>query len=66
MKALEANNDLLAYTVSKEEGAIYDEKKHLHGDFNRRTLVMQMKIRWGINIKFKQVRCHCFWSNMRY
>ncbi|EED92450.1 predicted protein [Thalassiosira pseudonana CCMP1335] len=62
VKALEANNDLLAYTVSKEEGAIYDEKKHLHGDFNRRTLVMQMKIRWGINIKFKQVILDYYWS----
>jgi len=59
--ALEANNDILAYTVSKEEGAYYD-RRHLHADFNSRTLVNQIHMRWGKTVRFRQVILDYFWS----
>jgi len=59
--ALEANNDILAYTVSIEEGAFYDQR-HLHANFNRSTLVSQMHKRWGDTVRFRQVILDYFWS----
>ena len=59
--ALEANNDILAYTVSVEEGSYYDQR-HLNADFNSRTLVNQMHHRWGKSIRFRQVILDYFWS----
>jgi len=59
--ALEANNDILAYTVSIEEGAFYDQR-HLHANFNRSTLISQMHKRWGDTVRFRQVILDYFWS----
>lgn len=59
--ALEANNDILAYTVSKEEGSWYGAR-HLRADFNSRTLVPQMHARWGEGVRFRQVVLDYFWS----
>ena len=59
--ALEADNDILAYTVSKAEGSYY-EQRHLNANFNTRTLVDQMHKRWGTTVKFKQVILDYFWS----
>ena len=61
IKALEANNDMLAYTVSKEEGGPYEPKRHLNADFSSRTFLEQIKKQWGVGyghkpINFKQVR----------
>ena len=69
IKALEANNDMLAYTVSKEQGGPYEPKRHLNADFNSRTFLEQMKKQWGAGygrkpIKFKQVRWNFFaWNH---
>ena len=58
--ALEASNEILAYTVSKEQAGPYELKRHLHADFCSRTFLDQMKRLWGVGlgrqtIKFKQV-----------
>jgi hypothetical protein len=69
IKALEANNDMLTYTVSKEQGGPYEPKRHLNADFNSRTFLEQMKKQWGAGygrkpIKFKQVRWNHFpWNH---
>ena len=59
--ALEADNDILAYTVSNAEGTYY-EQRHLNANFNSRTLVDQMHKRWGKTVKFRQVILDYFWS----
>ena len=59
--ALEADNDILAYTVSKAEGSYY-EQRHLNANFNGRALVDQMHKRWGKTVKFRQVILDYFWS----
>lgn len=61
IKALEASNEMLAYTVSKEKGGPYEMKRHLDADFNSRTFIKEMTSQWGVGygqevIKFKQVR----------
>ena len=61
MVALEANNDILAYTISMEQGAYYDQR-HLCANFNNRTLIQQMHRRWGKTVKFRQVILDYFWS----
>lgn len=69
IKALEANNDMLAYAVSKEQGGPYEPKRHLNADFNSRTFLEQMKNQWGAGygrkpIMFKQVRRNHFpWNH---
>lgn len=52
--ALEANNDMLAYTVSMEKGAEY-MKRHLDANFNKTNFANTMKVKWGTNVKFRQV-----------
>jgi len=59
--ALEAENDILAYTVSVAGGSRY-ERRHLNANFNGRTLVEQMRGRWGNTVKFRQVILDYFWS----
>ena len=59
--ALEANNDILAYTVSKEQASDYHQR-HLNADFNSRLLVNQMHARWGESIRFRQIILDYFWS----
>ncbi|KAL3784824.1 hypothetical protein ACHAW5_004598 [Stephanodiscus triporus] len=59
--ALEADNDILAYTVSVAEGSSYDQR-HLNANFNSRTLVEQMHKRWGKSVRFRQVILDYFWS----
>lgn len=63
IKALEASNEMLAYTVSKENGGPYEKKRHLDADFNSRTFIKEIMMQWGVGfgmepIKFKQVRVH--------
>lgn len=62
INALEADNDKLAYTVSKEQAATWYEKRHLHADFNSRNLVNQMLLKWGKTVRFHQVILDYFWS----
>jgi len=62
INALEADNDKLAYTVSKEQAAVWYEKRHLHADFNSRNLVNQMVLKWGKTVRFHQVILDYFWS----
>lgn len=62
IKALEASNEMLAYTVSKEKGGPYELKRHLDADFNSRTFIDEMVRQWGVgygkdSIKFTQVSC---------
>ena len=62
IKALEASNEMLAFTVSKEKGGPYEKKRHLDADFNRRTFIKEMSLQWGVGfgcspIQFKQVSC---------
>ncbi|KAL3808697.1 hypothetical protein ACHAXA_010077 [Cyclostephanos tholiformis] len=59
--ALEADNDILAYTVSKAEGSHYG-MRHLNANFNGRNFVEQMRTRWGGSVKFRQVILDYFWS----
>ncbi|KAL7484819.1 hypothetical protein ACHAW6_010432 [Cyclotella cf. meneghiniana] len=66
IKAIEANNDMLAYAVSKEQGGPYEPKRHLNADFNSRTFLEQIKKQWGAGygskpIMFKQVILDYFW-----
>lgn len=44
--ALEASNEILAYTVSKEQAGPYELKRHLNADFCNRTFLGQMKRQW--------------------
>ena len=62
INALEADNDKLAYTVSKEQAAVWYERRHLHADFNSRNLVNQMILKWGKTVRFHQVILDYFWS----
>jgi len=60
IKALEASNELLAFTVSKEKGGPYEDKRHLDADFNSRTFIREIVRQWGVGylrdpIQFKQV-----------
>ena len=60
IKALEASNEKLAYTVSKEKGGPYELKRHLDADFNSRTFIKEMADQWGVGfgcnpIQFQQV-----------
>lgn len=57
--ALEANNDMLAYTVSMEKGAIYG-KRHLEANFNRTNFIKLMQKEWRLKV-FRQVILDYFW-----
>eukprot|EP00956_Cyclotella_meneghiniana_P044896 scaffold342210_cov79-Cyclotella_meneghiniana.AAC.1 len=66
IKALEASNEMLAYTVSKENGGPYEKKRHLDADFNSRTFIKEIMMQWGVGfgmepIKFKQIILDYFW-----
>ncbi len=57
--ALEANNDMLAYTVSMEKGAIYG-KRHLEANFNRPNFIKLVRKEWHLKT-FRQVILDYFW-----
>eukprot|EP00592_Proboscia_alata_P030189 CAMPEP_0194440934 /NCGR_PEP_ID=MMETSP0176-20130528/118812_1 /TAXON_ID=216777 /ORGANISM="Proboscia alata, Strain PI-D3" /LENGTH=1988 /DNA_ID=CAMNT_0039265739 /DNA_START=119 /DNA_END=6085 /DNA_ORIENTATION=+ len=53
-------NDTLAYTVSLENGSKY-MNRHLHANFNRKSLAREIKKQWGPSVKFRQIVLDYFW-----
>jgi len=58
--ALESSNDTHCYTVSLEQGAVY-EPRHMSANFNRKTFCSELKARHGQDIKFRQIILDYYW-----
>lgn len=59
--AMEQKHKVLAYTVSQEMAAVYDERKHMHANFNRASFCRALKKHFGDNIRFRQIILDYFW-----
>jgi hypothetical protein len=53
--AVEASNEIRAYTVSYKKGGRYDDERHLSADFCHHSFLSQMRGLWG-TVKFRKVR----------
>jgi hypothetical protein len=59
--AMEQYHRVDAYTVSQEQGAVYDDTKHVHANFNRASFCKLLKKTFGKEIKFRQIILDYFW-----
>ena len=50
-----------AYTVSQELGSMYDDKKHLHANFNRSSFSQALTRAFGQGVRFQQIILDYFW-----
>ena len=53
--------DSNVYTVSMEIGGQYKQDRHLHGNFNSRNFVKNLRKHIGPDLKFKQIVLDYYW-----
>jgi hypothetical protein len=59
--AMEQCHKVDAYTVSQEQGAVYDDTKHVHANFNRASFCKLLRKTFGDGIQFRQIILDYFW-----